>query len=51
MCEVESIINSRPITSISNNPKDLEPLTFNHMLLLKCPMALPRDAFNPQDCY
>ena len=51
MCEVESIINSRPITTISNDPNDLEPLTPNHLLLLKSPMALPPGVFNPQDCY
>ena len=51
MCEVESIINSRPITTISNDPNDLEPLTPKHLLLLKSPMALPPGVFNPQDYY
>lgn len=27
MCEAESIINGRPLTTISDDPKDLEPLT------------------------
>lgn len=35
MCEVESTINSRPITVVSQDPKDLEALTPNHLLLLR----------------
>ncbi|XP_072041348.1 uncharacterized protein [Amphiura filiformis] len=34
-CEVESIINSRPLTLVSGDAQDLEPLTPNHLLLLK----------------
>ena len=35
MCEVESILNSRPITVVSEDSRDLESLTPNHLLLLK----------------
>ena len=34
-CEVESVINSRPITTVSNDPLDLDVLTPNHLLLMK----------------
>ena len=33
MTEVEKILNDRPLTKLSEDPKDLEPLTPNHLLL------------------
>ena len=32
MCEVESIVNSRPLTKVSDDSRDLDPLTPNHLL-------------------
>lgn len=51
MCEVESIVNSRPITKSSDDPRDLEALTPNHLLLLRgCPNNAP-GIFDSADCY
>ena len=41
MCEVEAIINSRPLTTVSGEPDDLEPLTPNHILTTKSTVVLP----------
>ena len=35
LCEVESILNSTPITTVSSDPMDLQPLTPNDLLLLR----------------
>lgn len=51
LCEVESILNDRPITKLSDDPNDLEPLTPNHLLLLKGKPALPPGLFEAHDQY
>jgi hypothetical protein len=50
-CEVESIVNSRPLTKVSSDSRDLEPLTPNHLLLLRREPALPPGTFVKDDLY
>ena len=33
MCTVENIVNSRPLTKVSSDPRDLNPTTPNHLLV------------------
>ncbi|KAK3744013.1 hypothetical protein QZH41_004823 [Actinostola sp. cb2023] len=51
MCEVESIVNGRPITKVSDDPKDLDALTPNHLLLLRAGTATPPGVFSKDDNY
>ena len=51
MCEVESIINSRPLTKVSDDPEDVEALTPNHLLLLRSGCSLPPGIFSKSDLY
>ena len=45
LCKVESIINGRPITKVSDDPRDPEALTPSHLLLLRSGPRLPPGAF------
>ena len=51
MCEVESIVNSRPLTKVSDDSRDLDPLTPNHLLLLRAGPSLPPGIFVHEDLY
>lgn len=50
-CEVEAILNDRPITPASEDPGDLEALTPNHLIQLKGKPILPPGLFNKEDTY
>jgi len=51
MCEIEMILNDRPITMNSDDPNNLEALTPNHLLLIKRKPNLPPGVFNKTDNY
>ena len=51
MCEIERIINSRPITYISSDSDDPEPLTPHHLLLLRANHSLPPGIFQKDATY
>lgn len=50
-CEVESILNNRPISRASLDINDLEALTPNHLLLLKTRPSLPPGQFKKDYLY
>ena len=51
MCEVEAIVNGRPLTKSSDDPKDASSLTPNDLLLLQSPVQLPPGIFAQHDTY
>ncbi|KAK0131615.1 hypothetical protein N1851_033674 [Merluccius polli] len=51
LCEVEAILNDRPITKISGDHNDLEALTPNHILTMKGVPVLPPGLFETSDLY
>lgn len=51
MCEVEMIMNGRPLTKVSDDPRDLGALTPNHLLLLRPGSTFPPGVFTKEDCY
>ena len=49
--EVVTILNSRPLTPVSDDPSDYEPLTPSHFLLQWQDFALPPGCFEREDLY
>ena len=41
LCLVEKVLKSRPLTSVSDDPEDLETLTPNHFLLGRASPSTP----------
>ena len=51
LCEVESIVNGRPVTKVSDDPRDMEALTPNHLLLLRSGPSAPPGLFFKDEIY
>ncbi|KAJ8027040.1 hypothetical protein HOLleu_32065 [Holothuria leucospilota] len=51
MCLAEAVVNGRPLTHVSNDVDDLEPLTPNHLLLLRSGTSFPESHVNERDVY
>ena len=51
MCEVEAIVNGRPITKVSDDPDDQQPLTPSHLLLLRSGPVAPPGLFQKEHLY
>ena len=51
ICEVEAILNGRPLTKISDDPYDFNALTPNHLLLLRSTASFPPGIFSIADNY
>ena len=51
MAEAESILNSRPLIPITLDPKNGQPLTPNHLFLLRESITLPPGLFDQRDNY
>lgn len=51
LCEVENIVNDRPITTMSKDPNDLEALTPNHLLQMRTQPSIPPGVFSKDDLY
>ena len=48
LCEVEAVLNSKPLTTVSSDPSDLQPLTPNDLLMLRGG-PIPDGVFCEQD--
>ena len=50
-CEVEYIVNGRPLTPVSDDPKDLKPLSPNDLLQLGVGLRASPGTFRKEDMY
>ena len=51
MCEIEFVVNGRPLTRVSDDSRDANALTPNHLLMLKSNKSYPPGIFSKEDSY
>lgn len=51
MCLAENIVNSRPLSTVSDDPQDVNPLTPNHILMPRATPVIPFGVFDKKDMY
>ena len=49
IAEVESLVNSRPLTEVSSNGDDLEALTLNHFIIARATPNIPPGIFSDKE--
>ena len=50
-CEVENIVNGRPLCKVSDDPNDASVITPNHLLMTRAGAVLPPGRFDVHDTY
>ena len=50
LCEAESIMNNRPLVPVTNDPRDQQPLTPNHILHLSA-IVMPKSTVSDRDVF
>ena len=51
ICEIESIVNGRPLSKVSDDSRDINALSPNHLLMLKSNESYPPGVLSKEDSY
>ena len=50
-CEVENMVNGRPLTKMNDDPNDFSCISPNHLLIGRSGLNMPPGVFSPDDMY